>query len=75
MDELLRTRIDEAGERRLQALAMAESALRDVLDLLPDALEAGLSEEEVARLAQMDPATLDVVDARRRFEKRFSAMY
>ena len=73
--DAFRARLDEAGERRLQALAIAESALNDVLDLLPDALESGMSEADVAELAQVHPLTLDVVRTRRRLEGRLGATF
>jgi len=75
VDDTLRTRLDQLGERRLQALAIAESALNDVLDLLPEAIAAGMSEGEVAELAQVHPLTLDVAGTRRRLEGRLRAAF
>ena len=59
-------KIDEAGERRRQALAMADSALNDIVDLVPDALAAGMSKEQVAELTGVSRLTIDAVMRRRR---------
>ena len=67
MDDL-RDQIDAAGERRLQALALADSALNDVADLVPEALASGMTRREIADLAGVSALTLDAVLRRRRRE-------
>jgi hypothetical protein len=46
------------GERRRAALAEAESVLRRVEELLPDALQAGCSITEIAELSAVSRPTL-----------------
>ena len=70
-EEDIQHRIEAAGERRRQALAMADSALHDVVDLLPAALDAGLNKREIAELAGVSRLTLDAVLRRRRAEAEF----
>ena len=70
MDDL-RDQIDAAGERRLQALALADSALNDVADLVPEALASGMTRREIADLAGVSALTLDAVLRRRRSEAAF----
>ena len=70
----LHLQIEAAGERRRQALAMADSALHDIVDLLPEALAAGLSKQEIAQLAGVSRLTLDAVMRRRRDEQQFHAL-
>ena len=67
MDDF-REQIDAAGERRAQALAMADSALNDVADLVPEALASGMTRREIAELAGVSALTLDAVLRRRRLE-------
>ena len=62
----IHARIDEAGERRRQALAMADSALNDVVDLVPEALDAGMTKQEIAQLTGVSRMTIDAVLSRRR---------
>jgi hypothetical protein len=69
----VRRRISEAGERRLQGLAIADSALHDVADVVPEALEAGLTKEEIAELVGVSRLTLDAVMRRRRQDEEFHA--
>jgi hypothetical protein len=69
MDDF-RDQIDAAGERRRQALAMADSALNDVADLVPEALASGLTKRDIAELAGVSPLTLDAVLRRRAHEAR-----
>ena len=70
----LHLQIEAAGERRRQALAMADSALHDIVDLLPEALAAGLTKHEIAELAGVSRLTLDAVMRRRRDEQQFHAL-
>jgi hypothetical protein len=67
MDDF-REQIDAAGERRAQALALADSALNDVADLVPEALASGMTKREIAELAGVSSLTLDAVLRRRRAE-------
>ena len=62
----IQDKIDEAAERRRQALAMADSALNDVVDLVPEALAAGMSKEQVAELTGVSRLMIDAVMRRRR---------
>jgi transcriptional regulator GlxA family with amidase domain len=68
MDDDLREQIDAAGERRRQGLAIADSALNDVVDLVEDALDAGMSKADIADLAGISRLTLDAVLRRRSAE-------
>lgn len=73
MDLDISHQIEAAGERRRQALAMADSALNDVVDFVPEALDSGMTKREVAELAGISRLTLDAVLRRRREQERFDA--
>ena len=72
MDDV-KDHIDEAGERRRQALALADSALNDIVDFVPDALASGMTKADVAELAGISRLTLDAVLRRREAEAAFLA--
>jgi transcriptional regulator GlxA family with amidase domain len=71
MDSDIADQLEAAGERRRQGLAVADSALNDVVELLPLALAAGMSKDDVAELAGVSRQTLDAVVRRRRKEPGF----
>ena len=71
MDSDIADQLEAAGERRRQGLAVADSALNDVVDLLPLALAAGMSKDDVAEIAGVSRQTLDAVVRRRRKEPGF----
>jgi hypothetical protein len=71
MDSDIHFQLEAAGERRRQGLAVADSALNDVADLLPLALAEGMTKDEVAELAGVSRQTLDAVARRRRKEPEY----
>jgi hypothetical protein len=73
MDNDIRAQLEAAGERRRQGLAMADSALEDAVDLLPLALSAGMTKDEVAELAGVSRQALDAVNRRRRKDPEYQA--
>lgn len=54
----------ELGERRRAALAEADAALRRVQELMPGALDAGVSLSEVAKLSAVSRPTLYAIRRR-----------
>ena len=73
MDLDIHSQIEDAGERRRQSLAMADSALNDVVDLVPEALASGMTKRDIAELAGISRLTLDAVLRRRRDQESFEA--
>jgi hypothetical protein len=71
MDTDLHDQIEALGERRRQGLALADAALNDVVDLVPLALAAGMTKDEIAELAGASRQTLDAVARRRRKDPEF----
>jgi transcriptional regulator GlxA family with amidase domain len=71
MDDHIPDRIEALGDRRSQGLAIADAALNDIVDLLPVALAAGMTKDEVAELAGVSRQTLDGVARRRRKDPEF----
>jgi hypothetical protein len=71
MDDDIPARIEALGDRRSQGLAIADSALNDVVDLLPVALASGMSKDDVAELAGVSRQTLDGIARRRRKDPEF----
>jgi hypothetical protein len=71
MNDDIPDRIESLGDRRSQGLAIADAALNDIVDLLPVALAAGMTKDEVAQLAGVSRQTLDGVARRRRKDPEF----
>jgi hypothetical protein len=71
MHDDIPARIEALGDRRSQGLAIADSALNDVVDLLPLALAEGMTKDEVAELAGVSRQTLDGIARRRRKDPEF----
>jgi hypothetical protein len=62
----LRARLREEGERRKRGLAAAEQARDAIADLLPAALDAGITKVELSKLTGLTRPTIDALLKRRR---------
>jgi hypothetical protein len=57
----LRGELARRGQRRKEALASADEALREIAELLPAALEAGITKVEIQRLTGVSRPTIDAL--------------
>jgi DNA-binding transcriptional regulator LsrR (DeoR family) len=57
----LRRELEHAGIRRQMAREQARESSARIAELIPIALEAGLSKSEIARLAQISRPALDTM--------------
>jgi hypothetical protein len=64
--ERLIAQLREHGERRRAARAAADQELAAIAELLPDAIEAGITKVEIAKLSGVSRPTLDMLLARAR---------
>jgi hypothetical protein len=55
----LRRELQRHGIRRRQSLEAAEQALSEIAELLPAALEAGITKTEIQRLTGVSRPTID----------------
>jgi hypothetical protein len=55
----LRRQLQRHGVRRRQALDVADQALQDIAELLPAALDAGITKTEMQRLTGVSRPTID----------------
>jgi hypothetical protein len=62
----LRRQLQRHGERRRQSLDAADEALKEIADLLPSALEAGITKTEIQRLTGVSRPTIDALLGERR---------
>ena len=57
--DAIREQLDEIGEQRRQGLLAAESALRSIVDLLPEAADDGLAARDVAAITGVGRVALE----------------
>jgi hypothetical protein len=55
----LRRQLQRHAAKRRQSLDTAEQALKEIADLLPSALEAGITKIEIQRLTGVSRPTID----------------
>jgi hypothetical protein len=62
----LRRQLQRLGARRRKGLDTADQALADIADILPAALEAGITKTEIQRLTDVSRPTIDGLLRKRR---------
>jgi hypothetical protein len=62
----LRRQLQRLGAKRHKGLETADQALDDIADILPAALEAGITKTEIQRLTDVSRPTIDALLRKRR---------